>query len=156
MALRGLKPLVMAAVAALTLSGCMTDGGYGFRGGRGYVDPFYGPGVAPFGGGWYNDFYYPGTGVFVYDRRGTRRGWSTAERRYWQGQRALQRRGAPRAYRGTARPDPRAYRNEGRAIRQSRQAERRVFRQQQRANRAPGPARGPRQQGPRRGGGPRR
>jgi len=46
-------------------------GGYGY-GGYGY-DPF----------GWYGDYYYPGTGIYVYDRSRTRHVWSGDQQRYW-------------------------------------------------------------------------
>ena len=71
----------LVAAGALTLGGCAYgDFGYGGLGvGYGYGDPLlwrlgYGN---PYGGygyrllrpcyGWYDDYYYPGTGVYVYD-----------------------------------------------------------------------------------------
>jgi hypothetical protein len=85
-----------AAIAALglsiTLGGCM--GGYGIGGGYAsdYYDGYggYGPSIAygsPYGGGWYNDFYYPGNGIYVFDRSGRRSRWNDGQRRYWQGER---------------------------------------------------------------------
>lgn len=54
--------------------------GYGYGGyygpayyGRGYYDPF----------GWYDDFYYPGVGIFVYDSYRRPHRWSGDEERYW-------------------------------------------------------------------------
>lgn len=88
----------LMAAATLTMSvalgGCMGDYGYG---GIGYASDYYdgygyGPGYAyndgygygAFGGGWYNDFYYPGTGIYVFDRGGRRSRWNDTQRRYWQ------------------------------------------------------------------------
>lgn len=89
----------LAAVAAavgltIGLGGCMGDYGYG---GVGYASSYYddygyggyGPSYAygsPYGG-WYNNFYYPGTGVYVFDRGGRRTRWNDGQRRYWEGRR---------------------------------------------------------------------
>ncbi len=78
-----------------------TDYGYGYGGaslgyGLAYVgDPYYGGygggwdgwGGGYYGGGawgWNNNFYYPGTGVYVYDRYRRPHRWNDAQRRYWQ------------------------------------------------------------------------
>lgn len=111
--------LLLAAVAvtgAAALSGCATYDPYGYGysgvsigvGTGGYYGGYggyggYGAGHYPsYGyarpwGGWYNDYYYPGTGVIVYDRqrRGTR--WTNDQRRYWEQRRAQYR--AERRYR---------------------------------------------------------
>ena len=57
-------------------------GGYGY----GYGDPYGYGGYGGYGGlyGWYGDYYYPGSGVYVYDRHHHRRQWSDAERQYWR------------------------------------------------------------------------
>jgi hypothetical protein len=101
--------LLAAGLAGLlTLGGCTTDG-YGYGGidagyGRyayndGFYDPYYGPGYYGGGyGGWYNDFYYPGGGYYVYDRRGARHRWTDQQRRYWE-QRRQARRGDDRGNR---------------------------------------------------------
>jgi len=52
-------------------------GGYGYPYG-GYYSGYYG---APFG--WYDDFYYPGTGIYVYDSYRRPRMWNDRERHYW-------------------------------------------------------------------------
>ncbi len=55
-----MKPVLIAACAALALSACATDGvGYGFGGGRydAYYDGFYGP---------YSDGYWDGDGAYWY------------------------------------------------------------------------------------------
>lgn len=54
-------------------------GGYGYGGygpygyGYGSYDPF----------GWYGDYYYPGVGIYVYDRGRNRHVWNDGQRRYW-------------------------------------------------------------------------
>ena len=45
--------------------------------GYGGYDPF----------GWYGDYYYPGSGIYVYDRYRTRHEWNDTQRRYWQDRR---------------------------------------------------------------------
>lgn len=75
------------AAASLGLSACAYDGygyggvsaGYGSGGYYGY-DDYYG---RPYG--WYDGYYYPGNGYYVYDRAGHRQRWSDNHRRYWQG-----------------------------------------------------------------------
>lgn len=96
-------PLLAAGLAGLmALSGCATDGAYsgmdvgvGYYGGGGYYDPWYGPaGYGPSGygyGGWYDDYYYPGNGYYVYDRRGARHRWSDSQRSYWERRREAHR-----------------------------------------------------------------
>ena len=97
-----IKSLLPAALAAMALTACTDDyGSYGLSTGYGVADPYYdggfgyggAPGYAYGGygygglGGWYNDFYYPGTGVYVIDRGGRRHRWSDDQRRYWEGRR---------------------------------------------------------------------
>lgn len=62
--------------------------GYGGYGGYGYGYPYYGYGYGydPFG--WYGDYYYPGTGIYVYDRHHNRHQWSDDQRRYWENRRS--------------------------------------------------------------------
>ena len=52
-------------------------GGYGYGGYYGGYDPF----------GWYGDYYYPGSGFYVYDRSRNRHRWNDDQRRYWEGRR---------------------------------------------------------------------
>ena len=102
---RGLKSAV-AAGALLGLGGCM----YGSAGyyGDGYVnggydcDPYapfddyyacdydYGYGFANigFGGGWYDQYFYPGYGIYIFDRGGRRHAMRDNHRRHWARQRA--------------------------------------------------------------------
>jgi len=101
------RPLKAALVAGalLGLGGC-TYGGAGYYG-DGYVnnqryecDPYapfddyyacdYGYGFANigYGGGWYDQYYYPGYGVYIFDRGGRRHAMRDNHRRYWARQRA--------------------------------------------------------------------
>ena len=87
--------VVLAASAGL--AGCTNFGpyggigvgvgsgyGYGGYGGYGY-DPYYagyGYGYDPYG--WYNGFYYPGTGYWVYDPDRNRRRMTPEEQAHWR------------------------------------------------------------------------
>ena len=90
----------LIAAGALTLGGCAYgDVGYGLGYGGGYGAYDYGYGYGPYGGygaypgyyggfgapyfGWYDDFYYPGTGVFVYDAYRRPHRWTSSQRAYW-------------------------------------------------------------------------
>ena len=60
-------------------------GGYGY-GGYGYGGYGYGGyGYDPFG--WYGGSYYPGFGIYVYDRHRSRHVWNGDQRRYWESRR---------------------------------------------------------------------
>jgi hypothetical protein len=82
-----LKPALAAAAlaGAVAVGGC-TDygyGGYGYGGvstgyAAAYGDPYW---------GWNDDYYYPGTGVYVYDQGRRRHRWNDAQRGYWEGRR---------------------------------------------------------------------
>ena len=64
--------------------------GYGspyYGSGYGYGSPYYGYGYQPSYYGWHNDYYYPGTGAYVYGRDGRRWEWSPSQRRYWESRR---------------------------------------------------------------------
>lgn len=85
----------LAAVGALALGGCAYGGygGYGslgYGGGYGsagyYGDYGYGSYGSPYWG-WYDDFYYPGTGIYVYDRQRRRHVWNDRQRNHWNGRR---------------------------------------------------------------------
>ena len=107
--LPGIWKSALAAGTLMSLSGCVYGAGYY---GDGYVnnsydssgyscDPFapfddyyacdYGYGFANigFGGGWYDHYYYPGYGVFLFDRGGQRYAMRDHHRRHWARQRAL-------------------------------------------------------------------
>jgi hypothetical protein len=64
--------------AVLVIGGCTTSG-YRHRGyggvSYGYASPYY---------CWYDNYYYPGTGYYVYERSGKRHRWSDRQRRHWQ------------------------------------------------------------------------
>ena len=72
----------LVATASIGLAGCVTDG-YG----GGYVTSGY----ASYGGdpyyGWYDDYYYPGSGYYIYDRGGRHHRWNDKHRRYWESRR---------------------------------------------------------------------
>jgi hypothetical protein len=99
-----LRTAALAVAAAVGLSACTT--GYGYNGvsvgvSSGYYDPYYsgygyggygygyprygygyGYGINPYWG-WYDGFYYPGTGFYIYDRYRRKHRWSDHHRRYW-------------------------------------------------------------------------
>jgi len=100
----GRKPLrnaLLIAAASLGLGACTDGYGYGGVGlgyggyygdyygdyyGPSYYSPYYGSGYygRGLGYGWYDNFYYPGTGYYVFDRSGRRHRWNDGQRRYWQ------------------------------------------------------------------------
>ena len=112
------RQMLLAAIGlagATALGGCAYDDGYyggvsvgsGYYGG-GYYDDYWGPGYYGPTYGWYNDYYYPGSGYYVYDRGGRRHRWNEGQQRYWEGRRGQAQQGEH--WRGSlARP------NEGRS-----------------------------------------
>jgi hypothetical protein len=52
-------------------------GGYGYYGGYGAYDPF----------GWYGGYYYPGVGIYVYDRYRNRHTWNGYQQHFWMNRR---------------------------------------------------------------------
>jgi hypothetical protein len=83
----GLKSILGAALlgGAAALGGCMDDG-YGYGGSRvavGYGSAYGGAYGSPYWG-WYDDYYYPGTGAYVYDRYRHRHAWNDGQRAYWE------------------------------------------------------------------------
>ena len=88
----------LLVAATLGLGACSTYDRYGYsdvRVGVNYGSPYYGSRYARSGYyGWYDNFYYPGTGYYVYDRRGARHRWSSRHRDYW-----IARRSTGRSYR---------------------------------------------------------
>jgi hypothetical protein len=94
-----LRAVALALGVSVTLGACAYDDyGYGYGGigyGAGYYDDYY-DGYGYGGGygygypsyyGWFDGFYYPGIGIYVYDRSGHRHRWSDRHRRYWEGRR---------------------------------------------------------------------
>jgi hypothetical protein len=90
------------AAGTLALGGCAYGdygygagyggyGGYGsYYGDYGYGTPYSGYGYG-YGGydpfGWYGDYYYPGVGIYVFDRNRHRHVWNGDQQRYWSGRR---------------------------------------------------------------------
>ena len=104
--LRSKLVLRIAALATvgIAVSGCTYDvglgyasDGYGYGGGSGYYDcdpysPFdnyydcdngYGYSNIGYGGGWYDNLWYPGYGFFLFDNYGQRYNMRNSHRRYW-------------------------------------------------------------------------
>jgi hypothetical protein len=95
----------LIAAGALALGGCaygdvglgMGYGspyyGYGYGSpysAYGYNSSYYGYGNSPYYGagygspfGWYNNYYYPGSGYYVYDSYRRPHVWSSRQRSYW-------------------------------------------------------------------------
>src|SRR5687768_164212 len=134
-----LRPLALAFASAVSLSACSSyydDYGYGYGHGYGGVSVGYGIGYgngygysdpywAYYGSnpywGWYNNFYYPGTGIYIYDqwRRPFRLG--DVHRRFWRQRRS-------RAHRGGAWNARTAWRDTWSAFRRDRRWDRDVRR----------------------------
>lgn len=117
---------LVALAAAAGLAGC-TYGGYdsGFSIGYGtgyYDDGYYGYSGAPAYYGWYDDYYYPGAGYYVYDRGGQRYRWNDRQRHYWQS-------------RAERREDRREVRENWAGYRQEQRRDDRQFRAERRENR---------------------
>jgi len=105
MLMKRIRLIGLALVAGLATAACNDGYGYGGvsagYGSGGYYGPAYGygdvgyPGYGGYGGygyapsyfGWYGDYYYPGTGVYVYDRYRRAHRWNGVQQRYWQGRR---------------------------------------------------------------------
>jgi hypothetical protein len=84
----------LVAAGTLALGGCAYDNygmGPGYGGGYGYggyanAGPYYGDSGYGYGSpyfGWYGDFYYPGTGIYVYDSYRRPHTWNDEQRTYW-------------------------------------------------------------------------
>ena len=88
----------LLAAGALSLGGCADYYGYGggYYGDYGYSGPYVGLGYSSYyspyyGGygygapyyGWYDDFYYPGSGIYVYDSYRRPHVMTTTQRAYW-------------------------------------------------------------------------
>ena len=76
----------LALFSGVALGGCAYGFGDPYGGGYGGVSVGYGSsygyGYDPFG--WYGNSYYPGTGIYVYDRNRRSRVWTDAERNHWR------------------------------------------------------------------------
>ncbi|WP_439532599.1 hypothetical protein [Polymorphobacter sp.] len=141
-------------IASMGLGACADQYAYGRAPGydRGYAgyDQYWGDpygwrnvpvGYSGSGFGWYDNYYYPGSGAYVYDRRGNRSAWNQRQRGYWQPrivQRppivgraiggSIARQGLPP---GQVRQQQRVVRQQGQVIRQ----QQRVVRQQNQVQR---------------------
>ena len=85
----------LAAAGALSLSACATDGVYaGGDAGLAYNSGLYtsascwnyGWNNTGFGGpycGWYDGYFYPGSGTYVYDRYRHPHAWTGSQQQYW-------------------------------------------------------------------------
>lgn len=99
MRLFNLRSAAIIALAGVGLGGCAYNGlgvgvgygdpygynGYGYDP-YGYRSAYYNPyGYSRYGSpfGWYNGFYYPGSGWYVWDRDGNRREITREEKRYF-------------------------------------------------------------------------
>lgn len=105
----------LLAAGALFLAGCADYygyggdyyGGYGFSGpyvGLGYSSGYYGPYYGAYGYGypyfgWYDNFYYPGAGIYVYDRYRRPHVMTATQRAYWTRRSPAQRTGSTRRVR---------------------------------------------------------
>ena len=74
--------LVFIVAAGVATTACANRSSYGGAS-LGYGTGYYG-GYSPYWG-WYGDYYYPGTGIYVYDRYRRAHPWSDDQRHYWQG-----------------------------------------------------------------------
>lgn len=143
-----LTKLLAAGGIILGLSACtLGEGYYGdnyVNGGYG-CDPYapfddyyacddgYGYANIGFGGGWYDSYYYPGYGTYIFDRRGSRYAMKRHHRRHWARQRAAY--GTRDGHRGRRHADRRRNATpEQRAERRERRAERREERQARRGS----------------------
>lgn len=106
-----IRAAALAVAVSAALAGCSTYGGYG-RASYGYSD--YYPRASYYG--WYDGYYYPGAGYYIYDRRGHRHSWKDKHRRYWE---------ARREYRRDRRENWSEYRRDRRDWRRDRRDDRR-------------------------------
>jgi hypothetical protein len=90
---------LLSVAAALSLGACATDGAYaGGDVGLGFNDAYYDPsacwnyGFSDFGYngpycGWYDGYFYPGSGIYVYGRDRQPHIWSDPQKSHWTDQR---------------------------------------------------------------------
>lgn len=115
-------PLVLLLSAgAMSLGACAYDGAYyGGSFGLDYADAAYDPGACWNYGwngwsvwngpylpycGWNDGFFYPGAGIYVYDRDHHRHRWDHNQQAYWT-QRVTQYRSQPRSSASVTAPTP--------------------------------------------------
>lgn len=157
MLFRRVGALGLVLALGLGTAAC-TEDGYGYSGvSLGYGSPgYYDYGYAPAHYGWYGDYYYPGSGYYVYDRARRPHRWNEGQRRYWETRRNAWRGGDRREirenwadfrrerrrdwrdFRGERRDDRAAYRRgevSRPAFRTDRQQDRREYRRDYRQDR---------------------
>ena len=89
-----LRTAAVLLAAGVGLGGCASYSPFGYGNGvsigygnNGYYDPYYSrygsryAGYSPYG--WYDGFYYPGAGYYVYDQYRNPYYWNDYQRRYW-------------------------------------------------------------------------
>lgn len=104
--------IALVAVAAIPLGGCAAFLDYGAVG-VGYDDPYYYDSYYDASWyGWYDDYYYPGVGIYVYDQWGSRHRWRDHHRHYWEGRRG--RHGGHANWSGYSRGNDGVYRDQRR------------------------------------------
>ena len=125
-----LRPALIA-IAALGLAGCSSyyDDGYGY--GYNRVAVSYGNYHRPYYG-WYDNYYYPGTGYYLYDRYGSRHRWNDRYRNYWESRRPS---GRYRDNWDGYQAHRREWREDRREWRQDRREDRRDWRRERREDR---------------------
>ena len=106
-------------------------GGYGYGyGGYPYYGSSYGYGMPSYG--WYNDYYYPGTGYYVYDTNRRPYVMTTTQRQYWTTRSPALRASSTT----TVRPNWSSFNNRQERLqaRSDRRAERQATREERKAN----------------------
>ena len=92
-----LRTAAILLAAGVGLGGCATYSPFGYGNGvsvsygNGYNDRYYDPYYSRYGSryagyspyGWYDGYYYPGAGYYVYDRYRNPYYWNDYQRRYW-------------------------------------------------------------------------
>ncbi|MEA3040564.1 MAG: hypothetical protein QOC65_53, partial [Sphingomonadales bacterium] len=93
-----LRAVLVLLASSLGLGACAYDGygygrGYASVGYGGYCDPYYDDcygGGGYYGDpwyGWYDGYYYPGFGFYIYDQYRRPYRWDDHHRRYWESRR---------------------------------------------------------------------
>jgi hypothetical protein len=147
----------LLAAGALALGGCAYgDLGVGYGYGSPYYDygygsPYYGYGSPYYGGyygsgfgygmpyyGWYDDYYYPGTGYYVYDTYRQPHVMTVTQRQYWSSRSPALR---TTSVRTTVRPNWSGFNNRtaAREERQTAREQRQIAREQRREDRRRNP-----------------
>ena len=134
------RTALLALAAGLSLGACSTYDGYGhgYGGvsigyGSGYYDSYYDPYWDHYASnpywGWYDGYYYPGTGIYIYDAYRRPYRWNDRYARYWTDRRHYWDR------RGDWREDRREFRDNWRDFRRDRRTDDRAFRMERREDR---------------------